>query len=58
MSRRAFGGSAETTNNHVSSCLLARGAGDGEVGVVDWIEGAAENTDAAQVTHESDRRPG
>jgi hypothetical protein len=26
--------------------------------VVDRIEGAAEDTDAARFTHESDRRPG
>ncbi len=38
--------------------LIARGARYRQVRVVDRIEGAAEDTDAARITHESDRRPG
>lgn len=53
---RGIGG--DDKQHEIEIRLIARGARYREVRVVDRIEGAAKDTDAARLTHESDRRPG
>ena len=45
--------------DHLGSVVPAedRGAGDRQMRIMNWIEGATKDTDAARLTHESDRRP-